>query len=150
MRLRLDSKVLVQMTDVLSVRYYISNSFRIREQGPLATRTATRRTTVQKNHIPDLLFTSLCVSWRFCFLRLKPCELKAIKCFSVKLNKYQKLICCYILAVLRTPKKVFSRSNFSNNSVQVPSPMHSNVQLLYLLLFFAVGVGVAVLVAKGP
>ena len=28
--------------------------------------------------------------------------------------------------------------------------MHSNVQLLYLLSSFAVGVGVAVLVAKGP
>ena len=32
----------------------------------------------------------------------------------------------------------------------MPSSMHSNVQLLYLLLFFAVGVGVAVLVAWGP
>ena len=49
---------------------------------------------------------------------------------------------------MRTPKKVFSRSNFSDNSVQVPSSMHSNVQLLYLLLFFADGL--AVLVAKGP
>ena len=28
--------------------------------------------------------------------------------------------------------------------------MHSNVELLYLLLFFAVGVGVPVLTAKGP
>ena len=36
---------------------------------------------------------------------------------------------------------------FSNNSVQVPSSMHFNVQLLYLLLFFAVVVGIAVLVA---
>ena len=44
-------------------------------------------------------------------------------------------------------KKGLSRSNFSDNSVQVPSTMHSNVQLLYLLLFF--GVGIAVLVAKG-
>ena len=68
----------------------------------------------------------------------------------MKLNKYQELICCYVLAVLRTPKKVFSRSNFSDNSVQVPSSMHSNVQLLYLLLFFAVVVGVTVLLAKGP
>ena len=44
-------------------------------------------------------------------------------------------------------KKVFSCSNCNNNYVQVLSPMHSNVQLLYLLLFFAVVVGVAVLVA---
>ena len=47
-------------------------------------------------------------------------------------------------------KKIFSLSKFSDNSVQVPSSMHSNVQLLYLLLFFAVDVGVTVLVAKGP
>ena len=65
----------------------------------------------------------------------------------MKLNKYQEL-CCYVLAVLRTPKKIFSRSNFSDNSVQVSISLHSNVQLLFLLLFFAVGV--AVLVAKGP
>ena len=55
-----------------------------------------------------------------------------------------------MLIVLTTLKQVFSDSNFSDNFVQVPSSMHSNVQLLYLLLFFAVGVGVAVLIAKGP
>ena len=44
-------------------------------------------------------------------------------------------------------KKVLPRCNFSENSVQVPSSIHSNVQLLYLLLFFAVVVGVAVLIA---
>ena len=43
-------------------------------------------------------------------------------------------------------KKGLSRSNFSDNSVLVLSPMHSNVQLLCLLTF-AVVVGVAVLVA---
>ena len=49
---------------------------------------------------------------------------------------------------LTNSEKVFSRSNLSDNSVQVPSSMHSNVQLLYLLLFFAVVVGVvAVLVS---
>ena len=48
---------------------------------------------------------------------------------------------------LDNSKKVFSRCNFSDNSVQVLSLMHSNVQLLYLLLFFALVVGVAVLVA---
>ena len=46
-------------------------------------------------------------------------------------------------------KKAFSRCNCSDNSVQVPSLIHSNVQLLYLLLFFAVAVSVAVLVALG-
>ena len=96
------------------------------EQGPLTTWTGTRRTTVQKYHISDLLFTSLCVSQRFYFLRLKPCKQKAIKCFSMKLNKYQEPICCYVLAVLRTSKKAFSRSDFSDNSVQVPTLMHSN------------------------
>ena len=44
-------------------------------------------------------------------------------------------------------KKVSSSSNFTDNYVQVLSSMHSNVQLLYLLLFFAVLVGVAVLFA---
>ena len=65
----------------------------------------------------------------------------------MKLNKYRESFCCYVLVVPTTLKKVFSRSNFSDNSVLVLSPMHSNVQLLYLLLFFAVVVGVAVLVA---
>ena len=43
--------------------------------------------------------------------------------------------------------KVFSRSNFSDNPVLALSSMHSNVQLLYILLFFVVGVAVPVLVA---
>ena len=66
------------------------------------------------------------------------------------LNEFWESFCFYVLVVPRTLKKVFSHSNFSYNSVQVLSSMHSNVQLLYLLLFFAVGVGVAFLVAKGP
>ena len=45
-----------------------------------------------------------------------------------------------------TLKEVFSRCNCSDN-LQLPSSMHSNVQLLYLLLFFAVVAGVAVLIA---
>ena len=51
---------------------------------------------------------------------------------------------------MRTTKKVFIRSSCSDNSVQVSNSMHSNVQLLYLLLVFTVGVGVgvAVVVAK--
>ena len=48
--------------------------------------------------------------------------------------------------ILTTLKNVFSSCNFSDNSVQVLSPMHSNEQLMYLLLFFAVVVGAAVLI----
>ena len=43
---------------------------------------------------------------------------------------------------LKNSKKVFSSSKFSDNSVKVISSMHFNVQLLYLLLFFAAGVAV--------
>ena len=49
----------------------------------------------------------------------------------MKLNKYWESFAYYVIVVLTTLKKVFSRSNFSDNSVQVPSSMHSNVQLLY-------------------
>ena len=52
--------------------------------------------------------------------------------------------CCYVIVLSTTLKKFFSRCNFSDNFVQVPSSMHSNLQLLYLLLLFAVVVGVAV------
>ena len=53
-------------------------------------------------------------------------------------------------SISTTLKQLFSRSIFGDNSVQVLSSMHSNVQLLYLLLFVTVFVGVAVLVAWGP
>ena len=66
----------------------------------------------------------------------------------MKLNKYWESFCCYVLVVSTTPKKVFSRCNFSNNYVQVLSSMHSNMQLLYLLLFFAVIGGAAVLALR--
>ena len=88
----------------------------------------------------------LCGPLEFCFFALNFVNRKVIKCFSMKLNKYWKNFCCYVLVVPTTLKKVFSRCNFSDNFVQVLSSMHSNVQLLYLLLFFAV-VGVAVFVA---
>ena len=65
----------------------------------------------------------------------------------MKLNKYQESICCYVLEVLTALQKAFSRSNFSDIFVEVLSLMHSNMQLLYLLLFFDVVVGVAVLFA---
>ena len=70
-----------------------------------------------------------------------------MECFSMKLNKYRESFCCYVLVLSTTLKNVFSRCNFSDNYVQALSSVHSNVQLLYLLLFFAVVVGVAVLVA---
>ena len=50
----------------------------------------------------------------------------------------------------KNSKKVFSHSNLRNNFVQVLNTIHSNVQLLNLLLVFAVVVGVAVFLAKGP
>ena len=53
-------------------------------------------------------------------------------------NKYWESFCC---------EEVFSRFNWSENYVQVLSRMHFNVQLLYLPLFFAFVVGVAVLIA---
>ena len=46
------------------------------------------------------------------------------------------------LRSLDNSKKGLFTFNFSNNSVQVLSSMHSNVQLLYLLLFFAVDVAI--------
>ena len=59
------------------------------------------------------------------------------------LNEAKQILRTFLLLRPCSPensKKVFSRSNFGNNSLQMLSPMNSNVQLLYLLLFFAVGV----------
>ena len=62
-----------------------------------------------------------------------------MECFSMKLNKFWEYFCYPSLVVSTTLKKVFSRSNFSDNSVQVLSPMYSNVELLttqqYLTVF---------------
>ena len=52
----------------------------------------------------------------------------------------------FLLSRPRSPKnskKVFSRSVSSDDCVQMLSSTHSNVQSLYLLLFFAVVVGIA-------
>ena len=60
------------------------------------------------------------------------------------------LFLCYKfcdLVLSTTLKKVFSRCNFSDNSVQVLNSVYSKVQLLYLLLVFAVVVDVEVLIA---
>ena len=84
---------------------------------------------------------------RVLFLWLNFVNRKTMECFSTKLNKYWESFCCYVLVVSTTLKKIFSRCNFSENSVQALSSVSSNVQLLYLQLFFAVVVGVAVLVA---
>ena len=104
-------------------------------------------TTAQENHISGSLFTSFWGALGFCFFALNFVNRKMIKCFPMKLNKYWEKFYGYFLVASTSLKKVFLRYNFSNNSVQVPSSMHSNVQLLYLLLFFAVVIGVAVLVA---
>ena len=53
--------------------------------------------------------------------------------FSHEAKQIPRTYRCDVLAVLTTPKKVFSRSNSSDNSVQVLSSIHSNVQLFYLL-----------------
>ena len=92
------------------------------------------------------LVSSLLICAGHCFFTLNFVNRKTIKCFSMKLNKYRESFCCYVLVVSTTPKTVFSRCNFSDNYVQVLRSVHSNVQLLYSLLFFAVVVGVAVLI----
>ena len=65
------------------------------------------------------------------------------------LHEAKQILRKFLLLRPRSPenskKGLFGRSR--DNSVQVPSSVHSNVQLLYLLLFFAVVVGVAVLIA---
>ena len=112
------------------------------------SRMGTQMTTVQKHHISgSFSYTSLCRPLGCCFFALNFVKRKMIKCFSMKLNKYWKSFCCYVLVFSTTLKKVFSRWNFSDNSAQALSSMHSSVQLLYLLLFFSVVVGVAVFVA---
>ena len=74
------------------------------------------------------------VKLEFCFFfRLKLCERTTIKCFSMKPNKPREHFLYNVLVVPRTLKKVFSRSNFKDNFVQVLSSMHFNVQLFYLL-----------------
>ena len=64
----------------------------------------------------------------------------------MKLYKYRESFCCYVLVVLTTLKKVVSRCKSIENFVQVLRSMYSNMQLLFLLLFFAVVVCVAVLI----
>ena len=59
----------------------------------------------------------------------------------------------FFLLLPRSPdnsKKGLFTLNCSDNYMQVLSSMHSNVQLLYLLLFFAIVIGVVVLIAQGP
>ena len=85
---------------------------------------------------------------RVLFLCFKFCEQKNDGMF---LHEAKQLLRKFSLLRPRTLEKKRSfhilRCNFSDNYVQVLSSMHSNVQLLYLLFFFAVFVGVAVLVA---
>ena len=70
-----------------------------------------------------------------------------MKCLSLKLNKFwERFLLLPRPCSPENSKKVFLRSNFSDNFVQVLGSMHSNMQLLYLLSFVTVVVGVAVLV----
>ena len=83
--------------------------------------TGTWKATAQKNHISGLVFVQ--VIGGFIFFALNSVNRKQIKRF------------CYgVLVVSTILKKVFSSSSFSDNSVQELSSMHSNVQLLYLLI----------------
>ena len=88
-----------------------------------------QRRRPQNNQLSGSLFTFLYRSLEFRFFALNFVNRKTIKCFSLKLNKYWEIFFCYVLVVLTTPKKVFSRCNLSDNYVQVLSSMHSNVQL---------------------
>ena len=77
------------------------------------------------------------------FLVSTPFYVRVVKSFVFSALNFVRRIewehfCYYVLAVPRTTKKVFSRSNISDNSVQLFSPIDSNVQLLYLLMFFPV------------
>ena len=89
------------------------------------------RRRLQKNHLSGSLFTSLCGSLGFCFFALNFVNRKTMECFSMQLNKYWESFFYYVLVVPTTLKQVFSRCNFSDNSVQEVSLMHSNLQLLY-------------------
>ena len=104
----------------------------------------TGKKTARINRISGLLFAFLGGLLGFRFPRHKLCQQKTIKRFSMKLNKYWESFCYYVLVV---PRTLFSFFNFSDNSVQLLSLVHSNVQLLYLLLFFAAVVDVVVLIA---
>ena len=90
-------------------------------------------TTAQKNHISGSLFTSSCGSLGFCFLRLKLCEQKLIKCFSMNLKKYCEPILVLRRCCSENSKKVFSvlRSNLTDNFKQMLSSKRSSRQLLY-------------------
>ena len=57
--------------------------------------------------------------------------------FLHEAKKYWESFFYYVLVVPTTLKQVFSRCTFSENYMQVVNSVHSNVQLLYLLLLFA-------------
>ena len=78
-----------------------------------------RDLTAQKNHISGSLFNLFCGSLGLCFFALNFVNRKMIKSFSVKLSKYWKSFCCYVLVVSTTLKKFFSRCNFSDYYVLI-------------------------------
>mgnify|MGYP001799943575 CR=1 FL=1 len=63
-----------------------------------------------------------------------------MECFSMKLTKYySRTIFLLLLSIVpKTVKKVFSSSNFSNNSVQVLSFMHSNVIIIMIIIMIII------------
>ena len=88
--------------------------------------------TFQKNTFLAYSFLLCAVHDYFVFSPLKFVSIMQLNVSrQSQLNKYRERICCYFLAVLTTPKKVFARSNFRDNVtiyVEVLSSMHSNVQ----------------------
>ena len=126
------------------VKYHNNRDIRdLKQQGRECERQLLRKITL----VSGLLFTSLCRSLEFSFFALNFVNRKPIKCFFYEAKQILRKFCCYVLIVPTTLKKVFSHCNSSENFVQVQSWMYSNMKLLYLLLFFAIVVGIAVLIA---
>lgn len=95
----------------------------------------TTMPTSHKNIFSDLLFTSCCRSLRFCE-----------QIFTIKSSSLMRRT--FLFSHLRRPensRKGLFTFCFSNNYVQVLNLRHSNVPLLYLLLFLHVVNGIAVL-----
>ena len=75
----------------------------------------------EKSHFWFALLFIVHWSLGFSFFALNFVNRKTMECFSMKLNKYWESFCCYIFVVSTTLKQVFSRCNFSDNYVQVPT-----------------------------
>ena len=107
--------------------YEIWYILKIELLGTLSNEDGNANDDGSEKHLFGSLFTSLWRSLGFYFFALNFVNRKTMEYFSMKLNKYWESFCCYVLVLSRTLKKVFSRCNFSDNSVQVLSSMHSDV-----------------------